>query len=152
MNKELQKALKFLTVGVSNVAIDIGVFNFLIFLNTNLYFASTVSFTIAALNSFIHNRRWTFDDGRKMNIWLQYLQFMAANVTGYFFNTVIIYWVVNKVDLGNDIVTSNAAKLAAIGLVVIWNYSVARLIIFRPEHEDWRRFFRWAKRRINYPG
>jgi len=135
-----------MAVGVSNVVIDIGLFNLLLFFHTNLYIASTVSFTISALNSFIHNRRWTFDDGRKMNVWLQYLQFMAANVTGYFFNTVIIYWFVKHFDLGSVILTSNAAKLVAIVLVVIWNYSVARLIIFRPEHEDWRRLFKWTKK------
>lgn len=146
MNKEIQKIIKFMVVGLSNVTIDIGVFNLLLLVHANLYLASTLSFTLAALNSFVHNRRWTFHDGRKMNAWLQYLQFMGANVTGYFFNTVIIYYFLRAVDLGDPILTSNAAKLVAIGLVVIWNYSVARLIIFRPEHEDWRRLFRWTKK------
>lgn len=131
MNKELQKILKYGIVGVSNVLIDVGSFNLLLFLHVNPYIASSLSFIIAATNSYIHNRRWTFSDGKR-NVYAQYVQFMVVNATGLLFNNLLIYVFLKYLWLGNLTLTTNVAKLIAVVLVVTWNYGVSRFVVFRP--------------------
>lgn len=133
MHKELQKLVKFATVGVSNVAIDFGVLDLLLYFHVNPYIASSISYTLAMTNSFVFNRLWTFKDGQR-NVWVQYFQFMLANAIGYLFNIGFIYAFDRYIDLGSDWLGTNAAKLFAIGLIVIWNYGISRFVIFKP-HE-----------------
>jgi putative flippase GtrA len=135
MNKELQKFLKFATVGVSNVIIDFGVFNLLLLVHLNAYPASIISYVLAMTNSFYFNRRWTFQDGQR-DMWAQYLQFMAANAIGFLFNLGLVYLFTKYIDLGSYTLTTNAAKLLAVGLIVIWNYGVSRYVIFKPNKPE----------------
>lgn len=132
MNSELQKIVKFIVVGVSNVVIDVGLFNLLLLAHFNAYWAASISYTIAATNSFIHNRRWTFHDGRRHTMTQQYLMFMGANAIGYVFNLGLIYLFQRYLPLTSELATDNAAKVLAAGLIVVWNYSVSRFVVFRP--------------------
>lgn len=132
MNKEMQKIIKFLIVGVSNVAIDFG-FYFLFFSvwHWNVYLAASLSFIFAATNSFWNNRRWTFADGQR-SIWKQYIQFMLVNAIGLVFNNGLTYLFLRYLKLDSLEQSAFAAKLAASCLIVIWNYTISRLVIFKP--------------------
>lgn len=132
MDKELQKIIKYLLVGVTNVIIDIGSFNLFLLVHTNPYLAASLSYTLSASNSFIHNRRWTFHDGHRNSLWVQYWQFMTANAIGYLFNIGLVYIFLRYIRIGNTTLNVNIAKLLAAGLIVVWNYTVSRYLIFRP--------------------
>ena len=135
MNKELIKIMKFAIVGVSNVAIDIGLFNILLFVGLNPYLASVISYTLAATNSFIHNRRWTFSDGKGHPIH-QYLFFMLANGIGYIFNIVLVNLALTYILPNNIALSANIAKLGAVLLITTWNYGISRYVIFKPKEKS----------------
>ncbi len=79
------QAVKFGLVGVLNTLVDMGVF----WLLTRLpFFAAyyglshTISFACGMLNSFIWNRRWTFQDKRRMTGG-RALRFVLVNAASY---------------------------------------------------------------------
>lgn len=132
MQKEIQKILKFIVVGISNVAIDFGLYLILFrLLHVNPYLAASVSFVVAATNSYWHNRRWTFSDGQR-HVVTQYVQFMSINAVGLVFNNGLTYVFLQYIWLGSYNLTAYGGKLAATVLIVIWNYTVSRYVIFRP--------------------
>ncbi|MGE0748855.1 MAG: GtrA family protein, partial [Rhodospirillales bacterium] len=57
--------VRFATVGLVNLAIDMAIFSALHFgLGVALIPANTVAFVVAVTNSFFMNRQWTFADRR----------------------------------------------------------------------------------------
>ncbi|NIT12920.1 MAG: hypothetical protein GTN99_01340, partial [Candidatus Dadabacteria bacterium] len=71
---------KFIAVGQSNAAIDIGVLNLLIIItsiDSGIYFSifKGVSFTLAVINSFLWNKFWSFDSKEKDGMAGQFVKF-----------------------------------------------------------------------------
>jgi putative flippase GtrA len=60
MRLVLGQWLRFVAVGVSNTLLSTLVFAALFHLGVHYLLASSVAFTLGALNSYVLNRRWTF--------------------------------------------------------------------------------------------
>ena len=63
--------IKFLLVGVLNTGIDFGVLNLLMFstgITSGFYYPifKAISFICGVINSYIWNKRWTFQKGNKL--------------------------------------------------------------------------------------
>lgn len=133
MHKEVKRIGKFMTVGTSNTLIDLGLFNLLLFAYLNPYLAASLSFLAATTNSYFWNRHWTFGEHKSNRVLRQYTQFLLTNIVGLALNNGIIYLFLNYIPLASPALTANAAKIVAIAIVVVWNYGMSRLVIFRPE-------------------
>jgi putative flippase GtrA len=117
--------IKFAVVGVLNTAIDIGLLNLLLYFGWNTILANTVAFLIAATNSFIWNKYWTFGDQK--GDWKKQLPFYLIVVTvGVGISNAFIY--VFSLIFGWDI---NVVKIVSIGAVFSWNFLAPKLLIFR---------------------
>ncbi|TSC66140.1 MAG: hypothetical protein CEO22_218, partial [Candidatus Berkelbacteria bacterium Gr01-1014_85] len=64
--------------------------------------------------------------------WKQYFQFMLVNAIGLVFNNGLTYLFTKVATVGSYEQSAFLAKLLASGLIVIWNYSISRLVIFKP--------------------
>jgi putative flippase GtrA len=126
--KEFVRFLKFATVGVIGMVVDLTVLNVMhkVF-GLPLLVANAISFTTAVISNFTWNRFWTFPESRARPIAPQLGQFALVNVAGLIINTVIL-WLAFKVtqQIVPDPWDYNLAKIFAIGVVLFWNYFVNR--------------------------
>ena len=126
--KEFVRFLKFATVGVIGMVVDLTVLNVMhkVF-GLPLLVANAISFTTAVISNFTWNRFWTFPESRERPIGPQLGQFASVNVAGLIINTVIL-WLAFKVTqrIVPDPWDYNLAKVFAIGVVLFWNYFVNR--------------------------
>ncbi|AMQ20831.1 GtrA family protein [Geobacillus sp. JS12] len=76
--KENQTVWRFVVVGVSNTAVDFVVFFLVTAAGAPAAAAQVVSYGAGMANSYIWNRRWTFQVRRKANI-KEVLRFLAVN-------------------------------------------------------------------------
>lgn len=117
--------IKFAVVGTLNTAIDIGLLNLLLFWNWNTLVANTLAFLVAAVNSFLWNKYWTFGD--KTGDWKSQLPFYLLVVTvGVGISDLFIY--IFSLIFGWDI---NVVKVASIAVIFLWNFLAPKFLIFR---------------------
>lgn len=148
--KELERFLKFATVGIIGAVLDFAVLNILLltFLPAaqpiNVSIATTIAFVTAVSSNFLWNRIWTYPDSRSRSIRKQLFQFFIVSFVGWFARLV---WVtVSYVPMGflalgmirtlfptvimsadaTKRLGSNASLLIAIFVVMIWNFFVNR--------------------------
>ncbi|KMY57273.1 membrane protein [Geobacillus stearothermophilus] len=76
--KEKQAVWRFGLVGVSNTAVDFAVFFLLTAAGAKAAVAQAVAYGAGMANSYIWNRRWTFQVKRKANI-KEVLRFLVVN-------------------------------------------------------------------------
>lgn len=117
---------KFALVGTLNTLIDYAVFAGLVFaVNIHYLVANVISFSLAATNSYLLNRRWTF---RSRNpAWRrEAAKFFVVIVLGLGLNEAILFLLV---DFGH--IHKLLAKAVGIAVVLFWNFLGTRLWAFR---------------------
>ena len=120
------KAVSFGVIGVVNTAIDLGVFltAYGVF-NVPLVPANVLAWLVAVSCSYVMNSFITFarESQRKLR-WRDYGAFVASGIAGVIANTttlvVLSYWM-----------PVLAAKLIAIGVSFLVNFSLSHFVVFR---------------------
>jgi putative flippase GtrA len=123
----LLKAVSFGLIGVINTAIDLGVFltAYGVF-DVPLVPANVLAWFVAVSCSYVMNSFITFarESQRKLR-WRDYGAFVASGIAGVVANTttlvVLSYWL-----------PVLAAKLIAIGVSFLVNFSLSHFVVFRP--------------------
>ncbi|MFT4737093.1 MAG: putative flippase GtrA [Cyclobacteriaceae bacterium] len=119
MNQELiLKFLKFGVVGFSGLAIDFGV-TYLCKekLKLNQYLSNSAGFVLAVISNYYFNRTWTFEN-TDPSIAEQFTLFLFISLVGLGLSNLIIFILIRYK------VRFYPAKLIAIVLVVIWNFTM----------------------------
>ena len=121
-----RQLVKFGLVGASSTVIDWGSYLLLTRIFGILYLmAKVLSFSVAVLNSYTWNRRWTFrsTDPQKLR---QFIKFLIIALVGLVLNTSIMYLAVEKLKL-HDIY----GLFLATAMVFFWNFSANKFWTFR---------------------
>lgn len=113
------KFLKFCLVGFSGMLVDFG-FTWICKekFKWNKYVSNSIGFVLAATNNYIWNRWWTFQSDNA-NIPIEYGKFFVISVIGLGLNNLVIYLLHEKLKLNFYL-----AKLIAIGVVTVWNFTM----------------------------
>lgn len=130
----LLQFIKFSLVGLVGTLIDIGLLNFLhLSLGVFVYLAATISFIAAVLNNFLMNKHWTFKNqaGFHSKSRIQFFQFVFVSVIGLLINLGIMYLLIESFG-----VWYNWAKLAAVIVVLFWNFFANKFWTFRVKAEE----------------
>ena len=148
--QEIERFIKFATVGVVGAIVDFGVLNLL--LNTvlpptepiNVTIATSCGFIAAVTSNFIWNRYWTYPDSRTRSIRRQLTQFTLVSFIGWSARTLWISLsyaaigamavsLLQSLDPGyiaslttQNKIGSNVAQLFGVFVVMIWNFFVNR--------------------------
>lgn len=130
----LAQIIKFLTVGVSNTLVDLGILNVLIFVTgtaSGLPFTifKGISFLVAVTNSYFWNKRWTFRSDRKV-----FSQFFTIAFIGLGLNVGTASFVVNIIGPQFDLqerIWANVGALAGTLAVMTWNFTGYKFIVFK---------------------
>ena len=119
------KFLKFCVVGFSGMVVDFGATwlckeKF----GRNKYVSNSIGFVLAATNNYLWNRLWTFHSN-STNIPVEYGKFLLVSIVGLGINNLTIYILHDKLRLNFYF-----AKLLAIGVVTLWNFTMNFLFTF----------------------
>ncbi len=151
--KEVERFLKFATVGIIGAIIDFGVLN--AFQATVLRptepnvglkvaLATGTAFVSAVSSNFVWNRYWTYPDSRSRPIHQQWVQFFLVSLAGLTFRLVwvrtlygplgnfgveVLQWLglVGAVSAtATKRIGTNIAQFFAVWIVMVWNFFVNR--------------------------
>jgi putative flippase GtrA len=140
--KELKRFVKFATVGAFGAISHFLVDNVLIQLaGLSFAVANHIGFTVAVLQNFYLNRRWTFPESKSRKAGMQLTQFAIVSIIGLALNQAVALttsyllkplWlsVLMNPDLA-EIVNYNFALAIAIGVVLFWNFLANRFWTYR---------------------
>jgi len=122
----LVKATSFALVGVVNTVIDLAVFLAAYnLLGLNLVVANVLAWFVAVTFSYVMNSTITFaaESGRKLR-WRDYGAFAGSGVIGVIANTTTLV-------LASYVVPVLVAKLMAIGVSFLVNFTLSHFVVFR---------------------
>jgi len=131
----LRKAVSFGLIGIVNTVIDFAIFMIGIkVLGLGLVPANVLSWFIAISGSYVMNSFITFaaESGRQLT-WRGYATFVASGIVGVVASTTTL--VVAAALLGHVLPGANVliAKLLAIGVSFVVNFSMSHFVVFRPK-------------------
>jgi len=126
----LMKAASFALIGLINTVIDLGVF--LLARNVvglALVSANVLAWLVAVSFSYVMNSSVTFaaESGGKLT-WRAYSAFLASGVVGVTASTATLVML-------SYVMPELAAKLAAIGVSFVVNFSLSHFVVFRSRSE-----------------
>ena len=125
------QAARFAAIGVLNTSVDFGVFLLAIaFLTSSLVAANVLSWTVAVTGSYVMNSFITFaaESGRRLRF-RAYAGFIGSGLAGLIANTATLLVAAELLLLPVVL-----AKVLAIGVSFLVNFSLARFVVFRPGH------------------
>lgn len=130
---------KFIAVGQSNAAIDIGILNLLIILtdiDSGVYYSlfKGISFMFALVNSFLWNKFWSFDSKEKDGVGKQFVMFVFVALIGLIINIVVASLVVNYIGPQWGITTrlwANIGVLSSAVFTLIWDFYGYKMFVFK---------------------
>ena len=151
--KEVERFLKFATVGIIGAIIDFGVLNLLqatvlrpagSHVGLKVALATGTAFVSAVSSNFTWNRYWTYPDSRSRPIHQQWVQFFLVSLAGLTFRLVWVRTLYTPLgNFGVDAlqqlgligavsatttkrVGTNFAQFFAVWIVMVWNFFVNR--------------------------
>ena len=130
---------KFITIGLSNTAIDFGILNLLIFLTEvergYLYsLFKAASFMVAVINSYLWNKFWTFESRENNEAGKQFFHFLVISGVGFGINVIVASIIVNVIGPVAEIsarIWANLGAFVAIVISVLWNFLGYKFIVFK---------------------
>ena len=148
--QELVRFLKFCVVGTIGTAIDFGLLNLLYnVLGVHQALSNVVSVSAATVNNYTWSRFWVYPETRHQHGARKFGQFVVVSLIALGLNTMIL-WVTDHWFLGeagllgalaapvaawlhveHSVLSSNAAKVVATGIVLFWNFFANRMWTFR---------------------
>jgi putative flippase GtrA len=140
----LRKAATFGIVGLVNTGLDFGIFWTAVQqFGWPLIPANVLAWLIAVSGSYVMNSFITFaaESGRKLT-WRSYATFVASGILGMVANTATLVAMTGIMPLltGNKDIQLAAAKLCAILVSFVVNFSMSHFVVFRTRpHADARR-------------
>jgi putative flippase GtrA len=147
-DRALGQAARFGLVGVVNTAIDFGLFSALRLLDVPVVLANIASTSGGMLFSFVANRRFVFSAARTSWKRQAVLFFLGTAISMYVLQNLVIVellrvlpaptaaaatlgrWLGIRPTLAATLIRSNAAKLGATVVSLVWNFSFYRWIVF----------------------
>ena len=138
INPHTRQVIIFGIIGVWNTLLDFGVFLFLTWVfgiepeSSWILAANTTSFTIAATNSYLLNKYFTFGSKKAVNH-KEFGLFVTVSIIGLLINNAILSVVVQAGSTLTmpDIALSGIAKILATGGTMVSNFLGYKFLVFK---------------------
>lgn len=127
--KKNKETVLYLIFGICTTIINIFVYGFSVnILLLNTVTSTTIAWIISVIFAYITNRKFVFNSNTKniMLILKEFISFMICRITTGLLDVGIMYIFVDKLNYNGMII-----KIASNVLVIIINYIVSKLVIFK---------------------
>jgi putative flippase GtrA len=140
--KAFVQFLKFGFVGVVNTAVDLGVFNFLIFIfgvatGVSYILFKTISFSCALINSYVLNKSFVFNSKENNFNKREFSLFLVVSLMGILLNVSVAFLIYTLVYMyGASLPYYVAANIGAISgsiVVLLWNFLGYKFFVFKDD-------------------
>lgn len=133
-----RQLVRFLAVGIINASLDLGVYTGLTIIGVGLIAANTASTLCGLVFSFFANRSFTFDARSAQPIWRQALTFLIVVGFGLWVIQPLVILAVTPLwaEITSDALLVAAAKATAIGVALVWNFILLKLVVFRAQEQN----------------
>ncbi len=131
--------MKFAIIGGFNTVVDFGILNLLswgtgITSGNGLIPLNIISFSVAVVNSYVLNKRWTFHDQATGDTGRKFSLFLLVSLIGVVINTVVLRIVTTNIDPMFDLSPQlwlNVGKAAATAISLVWNFVGYKFFVFK---------------------
>lgn len=124
------KLIKFCIVGSVNTLITLVTFYILNkILQINYLTSSLLGYVLGMINSYVLNKRWTFQN-RDKKIITQFIKFTVVNLISLGINLFVIYILVDKLNID-----SMVSQIFATVFSTISNYAGSKILVFSSSKE-----------------
>lgn len=137
MRRGGKKVLRFGLVGVVNTMVDYAMLNLIvlalnIFNPVSLVLCNIGSFLGANINSYLMNKRWTFEDRGHWSK-REYFIFLLCSLGGLAINCSVIFFLSHTLvnPQWSFFVNLNVAKFLATVASMVWNFCSYRAFVFK---------------------
>jgi putative flippase GtrA len=121
--KSLRQLMRYGLVGAIGAFVDFTLLNiFVFFTPLSIYEDIVLAFLISVIVSYFLHSSWTFSVSHSVN---KLMLYSFSSIFGLILNIVIMYFLMEHFGWWY-----NYAKISAMIVVVIWNYGLARSLIF----------------------
>ncbi|MCD6085837.1 GtrA family protein [bacterium] len=136
--KSFFEFVKFFLVGVLNTVLDLGILNFLVLVSgftSGFYYSlfKSISFLIAASNSYFWNKVWVFESKEK-NVKKESAKFLLISIGGLIINvgiaSLIVVFGKNFLNVSSRILGNFGAIGAVLGSM-FWNFFGYKFFVFK---------------------
>lgn len=129
---------KYAAVGFLGAAIDFGMLNVLsialgVTAGLTIGWINVPGFLLAVINAYVWNKLWVFESGVEGGLFKDFPKFLGVTVSGLLINSGIIVLATTYIPPvwgAADAVWLNLAKIAATIVVIIWNFSGYKFLVF----------------------
>jgi len=135
--------IKFGLTGTVGAVVDFGIYNILVrgfgftagyhVLGQPVLLANNISVLLAIISNFMLNKYWTFRD-RSTNVAGQGARYFILNLFTWTLNQILFSYFTFRVPLIQAVFGTqkdNAAKVLAIGVILIFNFFGSKFLVFR---------------------
>jgi putative flippase GtrA len=117
---------RFVILGVASVIVEMSILFFLKdYCGVDLMVANRIAFTIVLIANYWLSRVWVFGSGAHSGQ-LEFLIFTVVSLVGLWINELMLPRLVYEAQINEHL-----AKLLTIGAVVIWNFIMKKLVVFK---------------------
>ena len=133
--KGLLQFAKFAVVGALSAVLEISIYKTLYqYAAVNVYIANPIAYTIAVLFNYLLSRVFVFETGRHTQK-IEFLAFCGVALVGLGINQLVLYLSMQNLilpEILNSILTlQDFAKIIAIIVTVLWNFTMKKLFVFK---------------------
>ncbi|MBN9388618.1 MAG: GtrA family protein [Chloroflexi bacterium] len=133
--REVTRFFRFGIVGLSATLLDFSILTGLkFFFGWPTLPANLISYSCGMLDSYILNRHWVYPETKGQRSHVQLFRFIFINLVGLVLNMVLLlgFEVIFNALMKNASYSYIPAKIAATGLVFLWNFFANRFWAFNP--------------------
>jgi putative flippase GtrA len=133
--REVTRFFRFGIVGLSATLLDFSILTGLkLFFGWPTLPANLISYSCGMLDSYMLNRHWVYPEAKSHRSHVQLFRFIFINLVGLLLNMILLlgFEVIFNALLNNASYSYIPAKIAATGLVFLWNFFANRLWAFNP--------------------
>lgn len=118
-----RELVRYGLVGVVGVVIDFGLLNiFVQFTKLDVYQSLVFAFLVSVVASYFLHSHWTF---KVKKLPIKLIAYCLTAIVGLIINFTVMYLLIEGWDLWY-----NYAKLVAVFIALVWNYTIAKTLVF----------------------
>jgi putative flippase GtrA len=125
-NPAYTQLFRFVVLGVASVIAELALL--MLFndgFDLEIMMANRFAFAIVLVANYWLSRVWVFGSGA-MNSGVEFLVFLLVSLVGLGINEVMMPYLIDHIALDKRL-----AKILTIGLVVAWNFTMKRMVVFK---------------------